>query len=214
MRPIHRVTRDNLPRVCDALTRRDRKLGGIVSSWGYPPLWNRKGGFATLVLMILEQQVSLDSARAVFRRLDESSGGVTPENVMRMGVDGLRRAGLTRQKAGYCHTLATRVVGGEVDFRRIAGADEGRARELLRNIKGVGDWTANVYLLFVLRRPDIWPVRDVALMRSIAEVYGLAETPRDEACLARAERWRPWRSVAARMLWHAYLCRRGRTVAP
>ena len=210
MQPIRRVTQDNLARACDALARRDGRLGGIVADWGYPPLWSRGGGFATLVTMILEQQVSLESARAIFRRLERASGGVTPRNVMRIGVEGLRGAGLTRPKARYCHGLAERVAGGEVRFARIARAADERARELLLDIDGVGEWTANVYLLFVLGRPDVWPPRDLALMKSIAEVYGLDETPRNEACLARAERWRPWRSVAARMLWHAYLCRRGR----
>lgn len=208
------MTAENLAPACDALARRDRELGAVLSRWGYPPLWNRRGGFAALVLMILEQQVSLDSARAVFRRLEAAAGGrVAPQNVLALGVDGLRGAGLTRQKAGYCHALAERVAGGELSFTKIARVGEDRARELLRGIRGVGEWTADVYLLFVLRRPDVWPPRDIALMRSIAEVYGLDPMPDDAACLARAERWRPWRSVAARILWHAYLSRRNRAAA-
>ncbi len=216
---MSRLDRAALRRACDELARREPALAAALERHGYPPLWRRRGGFATLVTIILEQQVSLDSARALYRRLEQRLGTVDAPAVRALGEAGLRGLGLTRQKAAYCARLAARVEDGRTSFHRIARADDAAARSALLAIDGVGPWTADVYLLFVAGRPDIWPPGDVALIRSVEEVFGIDAGDgglrmRDAACQALAERWRPWRSVAARLLWHAYLERRGRRVPP
>lgn len=205
-----RLNRERLRVACDELCRRDPAFAASLGTYGYPPLWSRAAGFATLVLIILEQQVSLESARAVYRRLESGCGRVTPESVSALGQAGLRASGLTRQKAAYCLDLAERVMRGETSFRRIARADDADAHAMLVDIRGIGSWTANVYLLFVLRRPDVWPPNDIALMKSISEVHALDTVPDNDTSQTMAEAWRPFRAAAARMLWHAYLCRRGR----
>ena len=205
-----KLTNNKLKLACDELALADPFLAITLEANGYPPLWSRPTGFATLALIILEQQVSLESARAVYRRLESLCQVVNVENVLSVGVEGLRSVGLTRQKAAYCTGLAQRITSGETSFRRIALANDQNAHDMLCELKGIGSWTANVYLVFALGRPDVWPPGDIALMRSIAEIYGLESLPDDERCLELAELWRPWRSVAARILWHSYLIKHDR----
>lgn len=205
-----KLTRKALKLACDELACVDPFLAIALEVNGYPPLWSRPTGFATLALIILEQQVSLESARAVYRRLESLCQVVNVETVISVGVEGLRSAGLTRQKAAYCVGLAESVTNGETSFRRIALANDENAHNMLCDLKGVGSWTANVYLVFALGRSDVWPPGDIALLKSIQEVYGLEALPDNEKCLQMAELWTPWRSVAARILWHAYLIKRGR----
>lgn len=205
-----RLDRRTLHRACDRLAAREPVFARALVAHGYPPLWPRPPGFATLVKIILEQQVSLASARSVYERLEALTGGVSSASILRLGPQALRDAGLTRQKARYCHELAVRVADGRTSFARIARAADDEARGMLLEITGIGEWSANVYLLFVARRPDIWPPGDVALMRSVAELFGLAGVPANAECVSLADCWRPWRSAAARILWHSYLSRRGR----
>ena len=207
----NKLTTRHLRQACDELALADPVLSLALKENGYPPLWSRPTGFATLTLIILEQQVSLESARAVYRRLEQLCGVVNVENVLSVGIDGLRSAGLTRQKAAYCSGLAERVKNGQTSFRRIALANDKSAHDMLCELKGIGSWTANVYLVFALGRFDVWPPGDIALMRSIMERYFLESLPDDEQCLKLAEKWHPWRSVAARILWHSYLIKRGRS---
>ncbi len=183
----------------------DPALGRIADAFGPPPRRRRDQGFATIVLLILEQQVSLASAEASFARLAEAAGGVEPARVLALGDDGLRRAGLSRQKAGYVLGLADAVATGALDFRRIARADDDSARETLVALKGIGTWTADIYLLSALQRPDVWPARDLALQVAAQEIKALDARPDEPALAAIGEAWRPWRSVAARLLWHYYL---------
>lgn len=211
LNPAKRIDTADLVSAGNELAQREASFSEILLRHGHPPLMSRAPGLASLVRIILEQQVSLEAARTLYRRLEAAAGGILVENLLALGVEGLRAAGLTGQKARYCHELAARVRDGRTSFHRIARADDAVARALLREIPGVGPWSADVYLLFVARRPDIWPPGDLALRRSIAETFELDETPDDRRCLAMAEEWRPWRSVAARLLWHAYLSRRGRS---
>lgn len=195
------------------LARRDVRLGGIVERHGTPPLWARRPGFATLVRLILEQQVSLASGRAAFARLEAAVGAVTPEHVAAAGPRRLRTAGLTRQKAAYVHGLAHAVTGGTFDPAALARMDDDGARTALMALHGVGRWTADVYLLMALRRPDAWPSGDLALAIAAWEVLRLRAVPGIHALDRLGERWRPYRAVAARILWHHYLRtprRRGR----
>ncbi len=207
---VDKINRERLRTACNELASLEPALRQTLDRFGYPPLWSRRSGFGTLVLIILEQQVSLASARAVFNRLEMFAGDITPNAILQFSAEQLRQAGLTRQKATYCHGLASRVVSGETSFPKIARAGDENARNMLCEINGVGAWSADVYLLFALRRPDIWPSGDLALIKSVAEICGFDKTPDSETCNRMAEHWRPWRSAAARLLWHAYVSRRGR----
>lgn len=191
-----------------ALSRRDPDLAAVVRRHGSPPLWSRRPGFSTLIRIVLEQQVSLHSARALYRRLLERLGEVTPETMNTLGEPGLRLLGFTRQKAAYCHGLSCNVLGGTLDMRAIAQGDDVAARSALLAIRGVGPWTADIYLLMALRRPDVWPSGDLALAEAARQVKRLRARPSHPVLARMAEQWAPWRSVAARVLWHHYLSTR------
>ncbi len=192
------------------LSDRDPALGDVVAAWGAPPRWKRPQGFATLVLLILEQQVSLASAKATFARLEERAGAVEPGAILALGEERMKEAGLSRQKARYVHGLAEAVTAGTVDFRKLGRADDEAVRAALIPVKGIGDWTVDIYLLSALQRPDVWPARDLALQEAARAVRGLDARPDEAAMHEIGEAWRPWRSVAARILWHHYLNTRRR----
>jgi DNA-3-methyladenine glycosylase II len=203
-----RLTNQMLETGTRALADADRDLARIVHQHGVPPMWGRPTGFATLVWIILEQQVSIAAARTMFRRLGVQLGGrVTPEAIMRTGVDGLRAIGLTRQKARYCHELATRVVDGTLDLGTVSRLPEPRARQTLLEVPGIGHWSVDIYFLMALRRPDVWPRGDLALAVAMRDVKRMRAVPSSERQELIAARWAPWRSVAARILWMHYLAR-------
>ncbi len=185
------------------LARADPRLGRLVRTDGAPPLWARRPGFATLVQIILGQQVSLASADAAYRRLIAQVGRVTARNLARRPPRELARAGLTRQKARFCHHVASEVVHGRLDLRTLDTLSSDDAIARLTQVTGVGPWTARVYLMTALRRPDVWPQGDLAVYVAMREALGL-DGDRDELD-AHAECWRPWRGVAARILWRRYL---------
>lgn len=187
------------------LTRHDRDLAQVVRRYGIPPLWARPPGFATLVRIILEQQVSLASAGAAYRRLQRLVGRVTPWDVAAATEGRLRGAGLTRQKAAYCSSLARAVVGRTLDLASFARLGDEAVRTILLQLPGVGPWTADIYLLMALRRIDVWPRGDLALARAAQRVKHLPRIPDPEQLSHMAVAWAPWRAVAARILWHAYL---------
>lgn len=191
-----------------ALARRDRDFAALAAKNGLPPMWARRPGFPTLVHIVLEQQVSIAAARTLFRRVSEQLGGMTPERVAERGVDGLARLGLTRQKSSYCHALAHAVIDGSLSLPRIARAADGDGRAALLALRGIGPWSADIYYLMALRRPDVWPVGDLALAVALQEVKRLRKRPGAERQLEMSEAWAPWRSVAARLLWHYYLTTR------
>lgn len=192
------------------LAEQDRDLRRIVDDHGHPPFWARPPGFATMVLLLLEQQVSLASARATFDRL-ERAVGLDPKEIVATPDGLMRRVGLSRQKERYVRELASAILTGAVDLDAIGRLPDDEAKVALVAQIGIGPWTADAYLLAALRRPDIWPVGDRALQVAAAEAKGLDEIPGPVTLTALAEPWRPWRSVAARLLWHDYLSRRGRT---
>jgi DNA-3-methyladenine glycosylase II len=183
----------------------DPALATIAERNGIPPLWPREPGFRTMLRLILEQQVSLASADAAYRRLEEALGRVEPEPFLVLDDVQLRDFGFSRQKASYVRGLADGLVDGSIDFDVIADLDDESAAEYLLRIRGVGPWTATCYLLFALLRPDVWPPGDRALAVSMGRVYGLSDAPSTDEATARAEAWRPHRAVAARLLWHEYL---------
>ncbi len=204
-----RLDASSLARATRRLAAADAGLGRIVDARGLPPLWARPGGFRTLARIILEQQVSLASAATLFRRLDRNiDGGMRAAAIADVGVAGLRRLGVTRQKARYLASLAEQVTSGVLDLRAVSRLDDQAAEARLIALPGIGPWSAAIYLLMALRRPDVWPRGDLALHVALARLRGQSKLPSSEAAARYAERWRPWRSVAARILWHDYLAMR------
>ncbi len=171
-------------------------------------MWARRPGFPTLVHIVLEQQVSIIAARSLFRRVRAHLGDMTPELVVERGALGLHRLGLTRQKATYCHALALAVLDGSLSLARIARGDDVTGRTALLALRGIGPWSADIYYLMALRRPDVWPVGDLALAVALQEVKNLRSRPDALRQHEMSAAWAPWRSVAARLLWHYYLSTR------
>ena len=209
-----RLTTATLARAARHLATRDPDLARLLAAHGPPPMWGRRTGFATLVHIILEQQVSLAGARTMNRRLRAHLGEITPVTVTRCREAGLRAFGLTRQKARYVHALAVAVREGHLDLGRVARMPDHEAHAALLALPGIGPWSVAIYQLMALRRPDIWPDGDLALAMAMARVKNLARVPGRLEQQAIAASWAPWRSVGARMLWQEYLAeqaaRRGR----
>jgi DNA-3-methyladenine glycosylase II len=187
------------------LATSDPDLAGILARHGPPPLWAREPGFGTLIAIILEQQVSLRSGAAALERLAAAAGGLDPWQITALGEDRARAAGLTRQKARYVVGLAELVVEGELDPAALQGLDDDEVRARLVAVPGIGRWTADIYLLMALGRPDVWPEGDLALATAMRRAKDLEVIPDAAAQQLIAESWHPWRAVAARLLWHAYL---------
>lgn len=200
----------SLRRAVRLLAARDADLAAIVQHFGPPPLWARRPGFATLVHLILEQQVSLASAKAAFIKLQTTLGEVEPHLLLTLSDDELKAIGFSRQKTLYARLLAEAVRDGQLDFTQLNELEDDRVRAMLTQLKGIGVWTADCYLLMALRRPDVWPHGDLALAVAWQRLKQLPERPSYPALGEVAERWRPWRAVAARLLWHNYLSERGK----
>lgn len=211
---VDRLDADTFVLACEMLISEDPDLAKLVDRWGIPEFWNRRPGFETLVLLILEQQVSLASGAAMYARVARLTGQVTPGNVLAAGEHRLRSIGVTRQKTSYLLDLARRIVDGELDLTTLEELPEDVARRQLISIRGIGTWTADAYLLSASRRPDMWPVGDRALQVGSAEVLGLDSVPDEAELEILAESWRPVRAVAARLIWHSYLSERGRVEPP
>jgi len=212
---VHRILdRETFTVVADELATADPALAAIVADHGRPAFWSRPAGFQSLVLLILEQQVSLASGAAAYRRLRDRIRAVTPAAVLGCTPDELRADGISRQKDRYLRALASAVEDGELDLGALDGMDDDAVRRALTALPGIGPWTADVYLLACLGRPDLWPVGDRALQVAVAEALDLAAVPDQSALEGLGDRWRPERSTAARILWHGYLGRRGRVETP
>jgi DNA-3-methyladenine glycosylase II len=205
LRPL---TQKSLALAARELAARDEMLAGIHATYGDPPLWRRDTGFQTLVHIILEQQVSLKSAKAMLVRLEGAIQPFTPSRFIELGDSYLRGLGVTRQKSAYLLHLADSIVNGDLSFARLARLSDEEARLVLTRVKGIGSWSADVYLLMAMRRADIWPAGDLALAVAMKELKGLATRPGPQELERLAEEWRPHRAVAARMLWQYYLGKR------
>src|SRR5438477_5179203 len=191
------------------LADRDEHLAEVVNTYGRPPLWVREPGFPTLVYIILEQQVSLASAKAAFDRLQAAVKPLTPRGFLKLNDVELLRIGFSRQKTLYTRLLAESLARRHFDLRYLHDLPDDSAHKMLVAFKGIGRWTADIYLLSALRRPDIWPAGDLALATAVQEVKRLRKRPSPEKLEALSAPWKPWRAVAARLFWHAYLCKRG-----
>jgi DNA-3-methyladenine glycosylase II len=194
------------------LATQDPALADLLKRFGPPPLWNRPATFATLVRIILEQQVSLASAKAIFGRLQVQCGGrISASAVQGMEESALRTLGLSRQKARYVRELALAVSERRFSVAGLRHCDDAEAASRIRSLLGFGAWSADVYLMMALLRPDVLPVGDLGLIKGMEELDGQAFASAEDI-LERAERWRPWRSVATRMVWQLYLANRGKDV--
>src|ERR1051325_9552652 len=189
---LQRLTHQSLTKAAAELAARDPHLGSIYKAHGVPPMWGRRPGFETLLRIVLEQQVSLVSARSMFRRLNSNVQPFTAEGFITAGEARLRSLGITRQKSGYCIQVAQAFTNG--DLRRISRMSDEEAHATLLRIKGVDPWSANIYLLMALKRPDIWPDGDIALATAVGKLRKLAYRPSFVELARMAERWRPFRS--------------------
>jgi DNA-3-methyladenine glycosylase II len=187
------------------LAGRDPDLAQVIQDHGPPPMWRREPGFPTLIHIILEQQVSLASARAAYDRLLAAISPLTPERFLELDDDVLKAIGFSRQKCRYGRHLALEIVEGRLDLAQVGRTEDSAVRARLTALTGIGPWTADIYLLMALRRPDVWPSGDLALATAAQRVKGLPQRPDAEELGAIAMAWRPWRAVAARILWHDYL---------
>jgi DNA-3-methyladenine glycosylase II len=186
----------------------DPDLRRVQAEFGPPPLWRREPGFPTLVHLILEQQVSTASAEATLGKLQRAVPSLTPANFLQLSEADLRQIGFSRQKTAYCRGLAQEMLDGGLDLEGLEELDDAEVRSRLVRLKGIGNWTADNYLLMVLLRPDIIPAGDLALIAAIQELKGLPSRPTVEEVEQMALAWRPWRAVATRFLWHYYLSRK------
>jgi DNA-3-methyladenine glycosylase II len=183
----------------------------ILGLAGPPRFRRRRNGFGTLLHIILEQQVSIDAAAAMHQKLVGLCGPLAPETFLILDDATLRSCGFSRQKMGYARHLAGLLVSGKFDFVGLARADDEAAMAQLLSLKGIGRWSAEIYLIFALGRPDVWPAADLGLQIAIADRFGLESRPRERELRPLAEVWRPWRSVAACLFWQSYLHARNRT---
>jgi DNA-3-methyladenine glycosylase II len=205
------LTSAALAAAVEELADRDPDLAGIVARHGPPPLWDREPGFGTLLHIILEQQVSLASAQAAFDRLRASADPLSPTRFLELTGAELLAIGFSRQKARYGRALAEAIQAGALHLEGLHDLEDEAVHATLQQVPGIGPWTSTIYLLMVLLRPDLWPAGDIALAESVGEVKGLGRRPGAAEMAELGEGWRPWRSVAARLFWHDYLARRGRT---
>jgi len=199
---------DNFYQFCDVLAKKDRDLRTIIKQYGYPPMWTRPATFQTLILFILEQQVSLASAYAAFKKLKEKVGYVTPAKILSLTDEELRSCYFSRQKIIYARELAKAVQSKQLRLNKIAISHEDEIRLELKKIKGIGDWTVDVYLMHALQRTDLFPLGDIALVNSLKEIKQLHPQTTKEKMLSIAESWRPYRTIASMILWHAYIKKR------
>lgn len=208
MAMIQKLDDNNLKEAAHWLAERDQAMARVLRQYGYPPLWNREPGFSTLVHIILEQQVSLASANAAFRRLQEQLGAIHPEGLLGLDDESLRIIGFSRQKTGYARHLANEVASGRLNLPSLDSLPDDAVRQELKRLKGIGDWTADIYLSECLLRPDILPKGDIAMQEAFRVLNHLPARPAHEDFVEKTEHWRPWRSVGTRLLWHFYLCER------
>lgn len=186
------------------LSEKDEKLAAAFEKYGTPPLRKRIGGFAGLAQILVSQQVSTAAAATIFARFEAAMGELRPENLLALDDATLSAVGLSRSKQRYLRILAEKIAGGELDMKKLDRADNETIYNSLVAITGIGPWSAECYLLFVLRRADMFPAGDLALQHGVRMMYGLDNKPGAEALADFAQRWQPYRGAAARLLWSYY----------
>ena len=197
-----KITKLTLSEGASYLSKRDKDLARIVSEYGLPNLRPRTRGYSAILNIICGQQISTSAAKAIVKRLSLIESPMTPKTALKIGPDRLRSAGLSSSKVNYALGIARAIENGEFNFRKVALMDDEAAIKEMTKLKGIGRWSAEVYLLFSLRRPDLWPVDDLGIIKGYTRIKGLCEYPNRHKMVEIGDSWRPWRSVAARLLWH------------
>jgi DNA-3-methyladenine glycosylase II len=202
------LNEEELAVACHKLSEMDDDFAFIFQRFGKPPLWAREPGFATLVHIILEQQVSLASAKSAFDKLVKYVEILTPENFLKLNGTELKAVGFSRQKTGYARGLAEAILNEKINLKGLESLPDELVKAELKKLKGIGDWTSDIYLLMALLRPDVMPKGDLALHVAFQKLKSLELRPTSDEFLLIAEKWKPFRAVAARLLWHFYLSAR------
>ncbi|MGJ7033021.1 DNA-3-methyladenine glycosylase family protein [Niabella hirudinis] len=205
---IHSFSEKTFKRICNQLAKKDSHLAGVLKAYGHPPMWTRVNSFESLVHIILEQQVSLASALAALKKLQEYTGHISPEVLLKLSDTEMRACYVSRQKMIYIRGLAEAIISGSIDLAEIHQLPDAVIREKLTVLKGIGNWTVDVYLMFVLQRADIFPVGDLAAVNALKRLKALDKDTPKEALIAVAATWAPHRTVATMILWHYYLSER------
>jgi DNA-3-methyladenine glycosylase II len=205
---ITSFTEQNFHQLCDDFSSRDASFSTIISDFGYPPFWSRPNTFESLVHIILEQQVSLASALSALQKLKEKIAIISPENLLVLSDEELKFCYFSRQKTIYARDLAKNILSGDLDLKRLEILPDEEVREKLTAIKGIGNWTTDIYLMMVLHRTDIFPVGDLAAVNALKKLKNLPKETTKERLLQIAEAWKPFRTIATLLLWHEYLSRR------
>jgi len=204
-----RFHKANFSSFCDLLSRKDPHLKTILRQYGYPPMWTRPASFPTLIHIILEQQVSLASAKAAFDKLKEQIGTITPQKLLLLTDAEMRACYFSRQKTVYARHLAEAIVSKKLNLKKLSLLPDEVIREELKRIKGIGDWTVDIYLLFALQRTDIFPTGDLAMINAFKEIKKLGTHISKEEIIVLSENWKPHRSIGTMLLWHYYIQKRG-----
>ncbi|BFG70948.1 DNA-3-methyladenine glycosylase [Sediminibacterium sp. KACHI17] len=203
-----RFNEKDLVVICGRLSEKDPHLLQILENYGYPPFWSREPSFATLIHIILEQQVSLASAKAAFVKLKSFIGEIQPEKIMKLTDEELKMCYFSRQKTVYARCLAQAFIEGSITIEQLTNSSDEQIRAALTRIKGIGHWTVDVFLMMCLHSTDLFPFGDIALINSLKYVKQLPADTNKEELLAITESWKPYRTIASFMLWHAYIRRK------
>ncbi|UOE49926.1 DNA-3-methyladenine glycosylase 2 family protein [Mucilaginibacter sp. SMC90] len=209
---FEQFSHSNYQSICDQLAAGDPDLALIIQNHGYPPLWSRPNSFETLVHIILEQQVSLASALSALNKLRERVQEITPARVLLLTDEEFKACYCSRQKTAYIKYLAEAIISGQIDLEAMEQMPDDVIRAKLIALKGIGNWTVDVYLMFVLQHTDVFPIGDLAAVNALKRVKNLSKDITREDLLAVTEQWKPYRTIAAMILWHYYLSQR--TSAP
>ncbi|RYU87844.1 DNA-3-methyladenine glycosylase 2 family protein [Mucilaginibacter terrigena] len=207
-------TRASYHTICDDLAKIDPDFANVIHLYGYPPFWSRPNTFESLVHIILEQQVSLASALSALNKLRERVQEITPARILLLTDAEMRECYCSRQKTAYIKYLAEAIISGQINLEAFEQMEDEEIRKQLTALKGIGNWTVDVYVMFALQHTDVLPIGDLAIVNAIKRLKGLPkETPKEELMVI-AEQWRPYRTVASMILWHYYLCDRKSPPAP
>jgi DNA-3-methyladenine glycosylase II len=202
---INRFTQSTYHSICDELALRDADLAAIISTYGYPPFWSRPNTFETLVHIILEQQVSLASALSALNKLKERVQVLTPARVLLLTDEEMKACYCSRQKTTYIRYLAEALLSGQLDLAGLEQLPDEVIRAKLTALKGIGNWTADIYLMFVLQHADVFPIGDLAALNALKRVKNLPQTTTHDEMMAITGKWKPYRTIATILLWHHYL---------
>lgn len=204
---MQQFNKENFYSLCDDLAAGDKYLQQVLHQYGYPPMWTRPNTFETLVLTILEQQVSLSSAYAAYKKLKEKLPSITPKEALKLSDEELRSCYFSRQKIVYVRELAQAILAKKISLKRLAKEENEVVRKELKALKGIGDWTVDIYLLHALQRTDVFPIGDLALVNAFRMITEVNFSK--EEIVQKAEAWRPYRSIATMILWHFYIQKKG-----